>query len=419
MPKAMIITVGTGETVAHGISSAIKHQNPNYIIFVVTEESKRKTLSRILQGGIMQGKTYKEFVLKDENDVEEIRFETQSLIESLIRRRYESRDIVIDYTSGTKAMSAGVVLAGLDKKAGSLVYVSGKRDDNGRVISGTEKVISSEPNRIYAEGLFRKAVDLFNLCQFDGCLEILVKSKDLIADSEFQNKISLLEVLASAYSAWDKFDLDKAFSKINDNLPDEELLAQWGIKSRIKANKEFLYKEKENFFCEERIVDLLENARRRGDLEKKCDDAVARLYRLMEYIAQFKIAQKGLYLQDASGSFNADNLAIDKLPANLKDKYLKYKDPKDNKVKLGLYQNYDLLFDLQEDLGKFFKENYEKGNLKKLLSLRNNSILAHGFNSVSEKTYKQMLEEVEKIINRMFPEIETLLKKAKFPEIKL
>ena len=416
MPKAMIITVGMGETVSHGICVAIKNQNPDYIVFIVTKESKEERLPLILQDRIMKDRRCEEFILKDENDVEEVRFEGQKIIDSLIKKKYEPTDIIIDYTSGTKAMSAGIVLTALDKRVGSLVYISGKRDKNGRVISGTEKVISSEPNRTYADRLFKEAIDLFNLCQFDSCLEVLIKSKDLIAEPEFQNKIRLLESLASVYSAWDKFDLKEAFSKM-DELSDKELLAKWGIKARVEANKQFLYQEKNNIFCEERVVDLLENARRRGDSEKKYDDAVARLYRLIEYIAQFKIAQKGLYLQDKNGNFDTENLAIDKLPTNLKEKYLKFKDPK-NKVKLGLYQDYDLLFDLEDDWGRLFKEEYDKGSLKKLLSLRNNSILAHGFNPVSEKTYKEMLVEVEKIVRSIFPEIIHLTERAKFPYIK-
>lgn len=418
MSKVMIVTVGTGETVSHGICFAIKEQNPDHIVFMVTKESKEKTLPLILQDTIVRNKTRGEFVLKDENDVEEIRFESHRIINSLIKKHYDPKDIVVDYTSGTKAMSAGIVLAALDKKLGSLVYISGRRDKNGRVISGNERVISFEPNRVYADTLFKEAVDLFNLCQFDSCLEILIKSKDLIAEPEFQNKIGLLESLASAYSAWDKFDLKGVFSKI-DKLSDEGLLAEWGIKNRIKANKEFLYKEKDNFFCVERVVDLLENARHRGDLEKKYDDALARLYRLIEYIAQFKIAQKGLYLQDKNGNFDTDNLAIDKLTTNLKDKYLKYKDQKDNKVKLGLYQDYDLLFDLGDELGKSFMREYHEGNLKKLLSLRNNSVLAHGFNPVSEEIYKEILAKVEEIVRSAFPEITGLVEKAKFPNIKL
>lgn len=412
----MIITVGTGETVSHGICFSIRQQNPDYIIFVVTKESKEKTLPLILQDPIMKTKVFDEFTLTDEIDVEEIHLECDKIIDSLVKKQYEPRDVVIDYTSGTKAMSAGVVLRALNRRLGSLVYVSGKRDKNGRVISGAEKTISIEPNRIYAESLFTEAVNLFNSCQFDGCLKIINQVKDLVAELEFQNKLRLLEKLAHIYSLWDKFNLNETFNLL-DELSNNELLADWGIKSRLEKNKKVLYKEKNNLFCLERVVDLLENARRRGDLEKKFDDAVARLYRCLEYIAQIKIAQRKLYQEDEKGNPDSEALDVEKLPPQLREKYSS-KDSKDNKVKLGLYRDYELLFDLNDELGLLFKKEYENNNLKRLLSLRNNSILAHKFNPISEGAYKEIITEVEKFINSAFPEADSLIEEVNFPRIK-
>lgn len=418
MPKAMIITVGTGETVSHGICCAIRQQNPEYIVFLLTKESKGKTLPLILNDVVMKDREYEEMILNDENDIEEIKIECEKVIDKLIKKHIEPKDITIDYTSGTKAMSAGVVLAALEKRLGTLVYVSGKRDKNGRVISGTERVVGIEPNKTYAESLFREAVNLFNSCQFNGCLELISQTKHLVTEPEFQNKIELLEKLAQGYSLWDKFDLAEAFSII-DVLSKNQLLPHWEIKAKIKENKERLYKEKENLFCLERVVDLLENARRRGEIENKYDDAIARLYRCLEYIAQLKIAERDLYERNERGGSDTEALDIDKLPSELKNKYLKYKDPNDNKVKLGLEADYKLLYDLGDDLGKFFKKEYEKGLLKKLLSLRNKSILAHGFNPILEKVYKEIIQEVERLIKEAFPNIENITEKIKFPQIRI
>ncbi len=143
MPETMIITVGTGPTVAHGICFSIRQQNPENIVFLVTRESKEKTIPIITQDKILEGEKYSEIVLSDPNDVERVVEESEEVIKSL---KYKPEDIVIDYTSDTKAMSAGVTIAGIKSKIGSLVYVSGKRDNRGVVISGTERLISLEPN---------------------------------------------------------------------------------------------------------------------------------------------------------------------------------------------------------------------------------------------------------------------------------
>lgn len=414
----MIITVGTGERVSHGICFSIKQQNPEYVIFVLTKESKEKILPIILEDTEMQHRKYEEILLTNENDVEEIRFECQKIVKKVMKKQYEPKDIVIDYTSGTKAMSVGLVLAGLDKRIGTLVYLGGKRDKNGRVISGLERPIPVEPNRIYTEELFDEAVRLFNTCQYDGCLEIANQAKCMVADSVFVDKVSLLEKLAQAYSLWDKFDINNSFSLLN-SLSTNSFLANWGIKSRVQKNKEVLYKEKDKPFCEERVVDLLENARRRGDIEKKYDDAVARLYRLIEYIAQFEIAKRGLYKQDEKGFPDAGNLNIDKLSLELRERYSKYKDAKDNTLKLGLDQNYELLFDLESEVGKIFKQECETGELKKLISSRNKSILAHGFNPITKETYEEVLTEVEELVRSVFHDVGYLVDKVKFPRIKV
>lgn len=418
MPKVMIITVGTGETVSHGICCSIRQQNPNHIVFVLTKESKEKTLPLILQDEVIKEKTWEEAIWPDENDVEEIRSKCKAIIDGLLIKNIVPKDIAVDYTAGTKAMSAGVVLAALDKKIGSLVYVSGKRDKNGRVVSGMERVIGVEPNRIYVDSLFCEAVRLFNSCQFKGCTEIAQQTRDLIADTSFQDKMVLLEQLAHAYSLWDTFDLTRTFALI-DKFSHNELLSLWGIKSRVEKNKMVLHKEKNKEFCTERVIDLLENAKRRGDLEKKYDDAVARLYRAIEYLAQLKIEERGLYCRDDKGNSDPEALDVDKLPLELREKYLKYKNSKDNKVKLGLYQDYELLFDLNDTLGQYFKEKYESGGLKKLLALRNMSILAHGFNPISESIYKEMVSVVEKSIKTVLLEMDDIVDRVRFPHIKL
>ena len=417
MAKAMVITVGTGPTVAHGICFSIRNQNPEYIAFLLTKESKEKTMPIITKDKVMEGRNYSERILHDPNDVERIAKESQKVIKSL---KYKSQDVAIDYTSGTKAMSAGLTIAGIKLKVGTLVYVSGDRNTRGTVISGTERPMPLEPNRIYADDLWIRAVELFNKFQYDTCIKIIGEAEPLLADEEFQQKLLTLELLAEAYSSWDKFELGKAFKNLN-SLTNNESLTAWGVKSRVEENKAALYQEKDNVFCKERIADLLANAERRG-VEKKFDDAVARLYRTIEYIAQYKINEKGYFKKDKKGKVQTDDLDIGSLPSlELQQKYQKYRDSKNNKIKLTLYSLYELLDDLGEEIGRTFKKEMDKkdSKLKKLLAMRNNSILAHGFGPVSESTYKEMLNTVKKFTKLGVSELDEYMDRVKFPIIKL
>jgi len=228
--------------------------------------------------------------------------------------------------------------------------------------------------------------------------------------------------LALAYSHWDKFEINEAFEILKEISKKKDLFSFFDISpQKIKLHKEILYKEINNPFCKERIADLLENAKRRGDYENKYDDAIARLYRLIEYLAQIKIVQKGLYKQDSKNNPDTENLNIEKLPKSLQEKYLREKNIRDNKIKLGLVKSYELLYDLNDELGKIFMYEYNMKNseLKNILKLRNNSILAHGFTPIKKTTYKKCLFLIENFINKIFPEVSHLKEKVKFLNIKL
>ena len=415
MKKAMIITIGTGRTgqdITHAICLSIKQQNPAYIVFFKTSESE-KTMPFIRQNPILEGKRYEEIEISNPDDVEKIAVECQEAITALSKKGYDLQDMVADYTSGTKAMSAGLTIAAIKCNVGSLVYVTGDKGEGGRVISGTERPIALQPNRIMANSLFQDAIGLFNIYQYDTCLETLMKAGKLLADPAFINKVNTLETLSKAYMSWDKFHINESFNFLKESKK-EKFLQEWGIERQIKNNKQVLYKERENKFCEERMVDLLENARRRGEVEKKFDDAIARLYRLCEYIAQFYISQRNLYRKKGS-EVDTSDLDVSNLPANLQDKYRKYRDSKDGKVKLSLYASYDLLFDLDELPGKYFFKDEKK--TKKLLGLRNNSILAHGFNPVSEKIYEEMFIFMEDFVKKVVGNFAYIRDRIKFPTL--
>lgn len=417
MAKVMIVTVGTGPNVAHGICFSIRDRNPEEVVFLVTEESKDKTMPIILKNRAMEDREHREIMLHDPNDVEKIAAEAEDVIKSL---KHKKQDVAIDYTSGTKAMSAGVTIAGIKLKVGFLVYVTGERDERGVVISGTERPVSLQPNRIYADDLWIRAVELFNEFQYEACAEIIGEAKLFLADEEYQKKLFTLESLAEAYSCWDRFDLTKAFEKL-DNITTDELLAIWGIKSRINdKNKAALYQEKENIFCKERIADLLENAKRRA-AENKYDDAVARLYRTIEFIGQYKVNQRGLFKKNEEGQPKTNDLDIKKLPKEMQEKYKKYIDNKDNKIKLGLRNLYELLDDLGEEIGTSFMKEIKKrdSKFKKLLGARNNSILAHGFNYISKSIYEDMLNTVIEFARLVDQELDKSMDKVKFPTIRL
>ena len=409
MKKAMLISVGTGrdgKDIAHAICFSIAQQNPDHIVFLVTDISKKNTMPYIKADIVLEAftegdaaserKTYQEIELSNYENVDKVAVQCENIIKALFKKGFKPQGIVIDYTSGTKSMSAGLVFAALNCQVGAIVYVTGDRDREGRVISGTEHSIAVQPNRIFVNLLFEEAIKLFNRYQYDASIVTINKAKTLLSDTEFLKKTEVLEILATIYMKWDKFYIKEAFNLLNQLKRQEEFLKEWGIKNKVESNKEALYQETKNIFCEERMLDLLENARRRGDIEHKYDDAMARLYRLCEYIAQYCVYKRGYYPKRDS-KIDTSDIDIERLKKDLPDKYVKYEKYKKNgKIQLSLYALYELLNDIGDPLGKFFVEN--KNVSKKLLGLRNNSILAHGFNPISKSAYEEMIKEMEKFV---------------------
>lgn len=406
MSKAMIVSVGTGtrdvKDLAHGISFSIRHQNPEFICFVVTKESRQTTIPFLLEELSLNENQYELKEIQDENDVERIYRECQAFIKEL---PYQPKEIIVDYTSGTKSMSAGLCMAATSLEVRSLSYVYGQRE-GGITIPGTERVMILEPTRIMIDAKVKMAVSLFNIYQFEACLSIIRELKEMTKEPEVQERLDFLEALSLAYSYWEKFDTKNAFT-ILEKLKDSPLLSKFGIKSKVEKNKQALYQENQDDYSPVKIADIFENAKRRVE-EGKYDDAVARLYRLLEFLAQYKLYKK-------HGKIETSNLDLEKLPLELRGKYAQFKN-KDDKIELSLYKAYALLSDLNDPIGNKFVQDKE---IKEFLHMRNHSILAHGFNPIDKEKCEKGLNLISIYINMTVSNIEEFTKKVIFPKIRL
>lgn len=337
--KALLITVGTGreeakEKYAAWINDSIDIYNPNKVVFVVTEESKKETLPTVYNVVDLEGREHVERHLTDMDDIELVYEETTSFLNELIEEGFSVADIVVDFTGGRKPTSAGVAIAAALLEAGRLNYMAAKYD-KGIPVPGTQRPISIKPYRILIDNKLKTVRELFNTHQFDACLEINNGLKKLTEESDIQAKLTDYENQCLAYASWDKFEHGKAY----------ELLMK--LKGEYGENKEFLgillhSETKEPYH----IADLMNNAERRFE-EGKYDDAVARLYRTMELIAQYKLAKDyGVMTSDVD---------LNRIPAQLHKEYEKLRDEK-GKIKIGLFKDYELLKEKGDELGeKFFR----------------------------------------------------------------
>ena len=415
MPKGMVITVGVGRGIEHAIALSIRNSNPDYIVFLVTEQSE-KTLEKIEQEAKGLGITlppYETELISDENDAELACEAAFNAIRKLSEKGIATSDITVDYTTGSKSMPAGALYTAIMEGCAEIVYVTGLRDENGRVISGTEKFITAVPNRLMARRILKEAVRLFNARQFTSAKQLIDEflkpfPQDKVA--ELFPDLDSLSKLCTAYQAWDAFDhitAQKAFEKVN-----REMMKHWSPDRQIDCNKGWVGKLTKKLtaqnpterLCKELLVDLWANALRRLK-EGRFIDAVARLYRLTELIAQFQLWHK--YGIDTS------NVDISKVPESVRGKMENYRDEK-GKIKITLRESYELLETLGDEIGM----EWAQPKLRDALSARNNSISAHGLEPVTEEVARKLKEATEPLVKRLVPELDSLFREAQFLKLR-
>ncbi|MBT9138186.1 MAG: hypothetical protein DDT31_00736 [Syntrophomonadaceae bacterium] len=406
MKQAMIVTVGTGigdteegvKSLARGITKSIENSNPGYVVFLVTKESKDVTLPEI-KAQYPEMPSNESVLIGDMNDVNCV---YELIAKKICELKKDGYRVVVDFTSGTKAMSAGAVLAAT-KEFVDISYVSGKRI-NGKVVSGREKVLKYSP----VSGMMgiQEMIlgELFNTYQFDSCIEILGKLKKMSEDPDIVEKLDRYKQIANGYSSWDKFNHKEALDILRTF--DNSLV-------NIDKNRAFLLEMGRKEFKDYGflICDLLNNARRRID-EGKYDDAVARLYRLVELMAQYKLSEKKIDTSDVD-TWQLQTMGMGQASVQKWQKWVELRSA-DGKITISLKKSYELLADLDDKLGKRFSDDRK---LKDMLAKRNFSILAHGLSSIKKEDAERMLEKVGEYAREVVDNMDDMTEKSKFPKL--
>lgn len=399
--RILLVSLGTGPSVEHGIAYSIRNHRPDRVIYFATDQSM-PTQAKV--EALVSDLAFKSEVVKisDGDDPDEIYRQACNLL-----RKLHHDEVFVDFTSGTKAMSAGLFAAALAHNVCNLIYVSGQRGPDGRVISGTERAITFSPSEIFADRLIRQIIELFNFRRFSAALQLIENGLKEIHIPEHCQKLKDLQKLCLAYQAWDWFDHRKAkehFSQI-----DRELIARWS--EQIGDNKGWVSQIANQLrpdapitqrYNEKLLIDLWLNAERRME-EGHWIDAVARLYRLVELIAQFRLAR--------TKELDTGALETSKLPEHLRDKYEKLRDER-GRVRLGLRQAYELLAELHDSMGQSYNDRLEG-----VLQARNDSIAGHGLSPVTEDNCRQLAEHVRELLDRVIPDWKEKAHQGRFPTL--
>ena len=300
--------------------------------------------------------------------------------------------IVVDFTAGTKCMSAALALLG-GRWPCVFSYVGGDhrtKDGVGIVEKGAERVVhSANPWNALGYQAIDGFIILFDQRAFAAAADLARRTKETMTAPDRKREFSVLQNLAGAFDAWDRFDHARAKQTLDDVLKGaNDLRAAVGAEpaDRIlrftRRYQDYLQRmaSRNNSPSEEHVRDLLANAKRRRE-EGRIDDGVARLYRAIEALAQCALA--------ARHNMSTERVPLDHVPEPLRSG-LECRSHADGTTKLGLQDAYALLAALGDPVGAKFTNSELRDPQRSPLTARNRSILAHGFERSSDKVFDRL-----------------------------
>ena len=408
--KKIVLLVSVGGSGAPVIYS-INSQKPDYIIYFTSRDSRKIVRHNIEPQLDYRPVDHDIIVTDDEQDLlVSVQALMQQLPQLLANWNLDYSALQGDYTGGTKTMSAALVLS-LARAGCPYSYIGGSARDKenlGVVIDGREQMLyRKNPWDVLAVNDLQEIRLLFNRCSYREVENLAEKTAERVDES--QSFFTGLQYISAGLYRWDNFDYSGARNLLNRGLNQIDPFIQGHSSAELKTFFQHLIacrdrlemilrdtllfksnpakKEIEQLSTaidgQAFIVDLLANAVRRAEIEYKYDDAVARLYSVIEKIAKVR-------LKTAYGLDNSD-LDLDKLPEDLQPG-LRANDLTSitGKIQIPLGRSYTLLASLKDPLGYAYLESASE--LEKILGVRNMSLLAHGFEPVSAETYTKMLQ---------------------------
>ncbi|WP_414582547.1 TIGR02710 family CRISPR-associated CARF protein [Scytonema sp. PCC 10023] len=405
MPKILLVTVGGSH---QPIVTAIGELQPERVIFLCSDGSKGSKSQVIGEGTPCEVRRGTEVIerlpnipkqvqlgdrfqpdrdvilIQEPDDLSECYLKASLYIQN-IQRQSPDAQIMADYTGGTKSMSLGLAMAAVDYQV--TLYVTTATRTNIIKVERGQLTEQASVAPVVAQRTIEQFVPVF-LQQYNypaaiAQLKRLLSSMVLPPDT--RRKIQTLYAYCSGLDAWDRFEHREAWCFLEPQMKNPEiqklaLFLKRVINSRGQIDQDFDSSNGIQGHGYEVVQDLLRNAERRT-AQERYDDAVGRLYRALELLAQIHLLK--------SYGIRTGDVNTQQLPEYLQEEYEKKRSPDRGKIELGLRESYELLRKLSDNtIGKLYQESGKK--ILNGLEVRNKSILAHGFKPITASDYQMV-----------------------------
>ena len=386
--RGMIASVGGSPD---PVRKALDDGRPPYALFVVSSASRSQVEDEILPGlGYVPQYGYSE--ISDHQDIGICYQKIRTDIERwLNERRLGTEDVYVDITGGTKAMSAALMLAAVERFK-NFTYVGGSsRDSNnlGTVLTGSEHVVRCQnPWITYAVRELERANGLLEGFYADSAAAILEDAARKCDESQ-RARLEAFAGLAKALGLADRFDFKGAHNEFRRWRQKLELALDYPLYQSLTFLHEHWktvgdqVKHNDQTAGRETLLELIANAERRAK-QSRYDDAVGRLYRAVELRGQQLVRQ----------AFGAElgKVSMECFPASREDVIEKLGQPDDGLYKLGVQNLFQILEFSEDETLRDQAHIYDC--LINHLQKRNNSLLAHGLLSVKKESFESFWESV-------------------------
>ncbi len=381
------------------VITAIRSINPDYVCFFCTDkdsvsgkkgsrsqvedekpDDKKPTLPNIpTQVGLVKSQFRVRCIPADDLDSAFLAIEQEI---GILSREFPQARFIADYTGGTKTMSAALVCASLENSDVGLQLVTGPRHTLSQVETGSEQVYDASIIRLRTKRKMEACLRAWNHFGYYEAVKCLDTIQLQITSPE-RTHLYIARMLSRAFASWDDFDHVAALDSLKVKPCAEQVSRLWPWMLPTLGVLTARNNEKWEPFC---LYDLWLNAERCAR-QGKYDDAVARVYRLIEWTAQWQLRCKC--------DINTADVCREDLPPNM------VKEIREGKIKIGLWDSWQVAFYKVGGL----KEKLSENELRNFLSIRNDSILAHGFKPVDRTDWDKMLDWMKREFLPMLHEL--------------
>lgn len=318
--------------------------------------------------------------------------------------------VCIDISGGKKTMVGGAVVAGCFYDL-AIVYNDFKEYDVElrRPKRGSEFLAHlTNPFETSQDILYKIAREAFNQYNYGEAQRLLEEARKKTRNVARSMESKILMKLASGYLAWDTFEFEKAGKQIKEA---KEEIERFGLKIGVSENKlrehEEILKNLSGLTAREYYPRVLKDKERVKKLVYSCigsakrrkksaryEDAVLRLYRACELIAQHRLA-----LHDVNTAEVSEGSMDEEVMKRYREKKSEIISRKPEECvlreRIGLLDSYVLLEAFNDEL---MKREVNLKSLYEAIEVRNQSYVEHGIRVVKKRDFERMEKEAVRIL---------------------